>query len=197
MVRAGLSALVSSRWPDATILVAPDFTTAWALASAEIDLCLVDLDMPGASPRAGVKGLMQAAPKLALLVVTGSHDDALLLDLLAMGVAGFASKQLAPPVLEAAIALVLAGGRYVPDRLVELQAIRSTTNAVAGEIRLLSARQREVVRLLVRGLTNKDIARVLDVSPATVKTHVAQIIALTGAVNRTDASVRAQGLGLL
>ena len=61
----------------------------------------------------------------------------------------------------------------------------------------LTLRQIEVVRLLAEGQSNKDIARALGISPATVKTHVAQIIAITGSVNRTGASMRAQSLGLL
>jgi DNA-binding CsgD family transcriptional regulator len=61
----------------------------------------------------------------------------------------------------------------------------------------LTRRQIEVLRLLAQGLSNKDIARELDISPATVKTHVADIIAITGAANRTGASMLAQALGLL
>ena len=61
----------------------------------------------------------------------------------------------------------------------------------------LTRRQIEVLRLLAEGRSNKDIARELGVSPATVKTHVAQVIAITGAANRTGASMRAASLGLL
>lgn len=61
----------------------------------------------------------------------------------------------------------------------------------------LTRRQIEVLRLLAAGQSNKDIARELGVSPATVKTHVAQVIAITGTTNRTGASMRAASLGLL
>jgi len=61
----------------------------------------------------------------------------------------------------------------------------------------LTRRQIEVLRLLAEGRSNKDIARELGVSPATVKTHVAQVIAITGAANRTGTSMRAASLGLL
>jgi DNA-binding CsgD family transcriptional regulator len=60
----------------------------------------------------------------------------------------------------------------------------------------LTPRQIEVAKLLSRGLSNKEIAQALDVSPATVKAHVAQVIAATGARNRTGASARAQAMGL-
>jgi DNA-binding CsgD family transcriptional regulator len=60
----------------------------------------------------------------------------------------------------------------------------------------LTPRQVEVAKLLSQGLSNKEIAQTLDVSPATVKAHVAQVIAATGARNRTGASARAQAMGL-
>ena len=103
--------------------------------------------------------------------------------------------------MTAAINLVLAGGRYLPPRLAELQIptsleapLRPPPQTVVGP---LSPRNLEVVRLMAKGLSNKDIARTLNISPATVKTHVAQVIALIGATNRTDASMRAQRLGLV
>ena len=61
----------------------------------------------------------------------------------------------------------------------------------------LTPRQVEVARLLALGLSNKEIARQLDISPAMVKTHVAQVIAVIGARNRTGASARAKTMGLL
>lgn len=54
-----------------------------------------------------------------------------------------------------------------------------------------------MLALLAQGLSNKEIARELGVAPATVKTHVAQAIAVVGAANRTDAAMRAKGLGLI
>ena len=196
LVREALGGLIARRWPAAEILEAGDFPSAWALAAKGADFCLVDLGMPGADALAGIERLKAAAPDMPLLVVTGSHDDGLLLELLSLGVAGFAPKQSTSAVLLAAIELVLAGGRYLPPRLAELRIVapRPVDRDGAGP---LSARQIDVVKLLAQGLSNKDIARALELSPATVKTHVAQIIAVTGATNRTDASMRARSLGLL
>ena len=196
LVRAALAATVASNWPDAEIVEAVDFPSAWALAATCPDLCLADLDMPGAAPVDGVERLRAAAPDMPVLVVTGSYDDAMMLDLIARGVAGFAPKTLSAAIITAAIRLVLAGGRYLPPRLAELHA-RNDPPPPRAAASALSPRQREVVQLMAQGLSNKDIARVLHVAPATVKSHVAQVIALTGAVNRTDASMRAQRLGLV
>jgi len=196
LVREALAATVAARWPDAAIVHAGDFPTAWAAAARGPELCLADLDMPGASPIEGVAGLRAAAPDMKILVVTGSFDDAMMLDLLAHGVAGFAPKSLTAEVIGAAIALVLAGGRYLPARLAELH-LPPAPLVAAPRPRLLTGRQLEVARLMARGQTNKDIARSLGIAPATIKTHVAQVIALTGAANRTEAAMRAGELGLL
>jgi DNA-binding NarL/FixJ family response regulator len=198
MVREALGGLITRRWPDAEICEAADFPSAWALAARGADFCLVDLDMPGAEPLMGITELQAAAADLPLLVVTGSHDDQLLLELIAQGVAGFAPKQSTTAVLSAAIDLILAGGRYLPPRMADLKALPArSVDPPARRGALLSPRQLEVLRLLAQGKSNKEIAQTLEVSPATIKTHVAQIIALTSATNRIEAAMRARQLGFL
>lgn len=204
LVRDALAATIRRRWPSAEILQAADFPTAWALAGRLPDLCLADLDMPGADARAGIAGILAVAPETRLLVITGLADDRLMLDLLAAGVAGFASKALDADIIAAAIGLVLAGGRYLPPRLAEMAAggvippPPSTPGVRAAPAKdPLTPRQRDVLRLMADGLSNKDIARRLDLSPATVKTHVAHLIAIIGAANRTEASALARGRGLI
>ena len=101
----------------------------------------------------------------------------------------------------AAIDLVLAGGRYMPPRVAELAAQMQGGASPATESRTpkpaVTARQADVLRLVADGYSNKEIARALDLSPATVKTHVAQTIAAIGATNRTEAAIRARALGLI
>lgn len=201
LVRAALAAAIAISWPETEIIEAADFPSACTLAAAGADLCLVDLAMPGAGPVEGVTALRAAAPSTPILVITGSCDDATMVELIGRGVAGFEPKSLTVEVMSAAINLVLAGGRYLPPRLAELQ----IPTSLEAPSRLpqqtafgpLSPRNLDVVRLMAQGLSNKDIARTLNISPATVKTHVAQVIALIGATNRTDASMRAQRLGLV
>lgn len=204
LIREAIAATIRRRWPTVEVLQAADFPTAWAMAARGPDLCLVDLDMPGADSRAGVAGILSAAPETRLLVVTGLDDDQLMLDLLDNGVAGFAPKSLDTEVLAAAIELVMAGGRYLPARLADLatggarsrSAAPATGRESPGRGRL-TPRQREVLRMMAEGLSNKEIARNLSLSPATVKTHVAQIIAAVDAANRTEASVKGRALGLI
>ncbi len=194
LVRDALATMVMARWPAVVVTQAATFPEAWTLAADGPELCLIDLAMPGADPRTGIEGIRRAAPETKVLVVTGTHDDSILLDLIDGGVAGFAEKTANGRVIVAAIELVLAGGRYFPPRLAEAAAAgRGAPNPTA----VLSVRQSEVLALVAEGLGNKEIARRLGVAPGTIKTHVAQAIAAVGGVNRTDAAIRARRQGLI
>ena len=120
-------------------------------------------------------------------------SDTALFDL---GIAGFAPKTSKSAVIEAAIRLVLAGGRYLPPRLVELAAQRGG-GAYAGQNIRLTERQTDVLARIATGKSNKEIARDLNLSPATVKAHIAAVILALGATNRTDATYKARALGLV
>ena len=203
LVRAAIAMAAEEVAGGRPVVTARDFPDAWSVAErAEIRLCLVDLHMPGAEPLEGIRGLQARAPAARFVVVSGSDSDADLLGALELGVDGFVPKSAEPEVLTAALRLVLAGGRYLPARLAELAAApvrpepapSSKAHAPYGR---LSERQVEVLRQMSAGRANKEIARELGLSPATVKTHVAQVIALMGAANRTEAAARARALGLI
>lgn len=194
LVRDALSISVAARWPQAAVWEATDYPSAWAQAEQQPDLCLVDLSMPGSAPREGVAHLMRIAPAAHVMVITGLDDDDLMLALLGDGVAGFISKSANSAVITAAIGLVLAGGRFVPPRVAQL-AVRA--GMVEAKTERLSSRQVEVLRLIGDGETNKEIARTLAISPATVKVHIAQAMSALGAANRTDAAMKARDLGVI
>lgn len=195
------------------VLTATNFAEAWAHAEERTDIVLavVDLHMPGIGGIDGLAGLRERAPGMKIVVLTGSDSDADLLAALAQGVEGFVPKSVEPGVVEAAIRLVMAGGRYLPARVAELAAEGGTrapmtapaspAEAAAPPIEAplgrLSSRQRDVLDQMARGRANKEIAQLLGLSPSTVKTHVAHIIAVVGASNRTEAATRARDLGLV
>ena len=200
MMREALAGAVALGWPEAKIAQAADFPAAWTAAAAQPDLIISDLVMPGASPIEGVRRLRQAAPGAPILVVTGNEEDAVLLALFDLGIAGFAPKTSKSAVIEAGIRLVLAGGRYLPPRIAELAAGRRGPDAAAAIYAAgprLTERQTDVLKLIATGQSNKEIARDLDLSPATIKAHAAAAIAALGAVNRTEAVIKARGLGLI
>jgi two-component system, NarL family, nitrate/nitrite response regulator NarL len=205
LVREALAGTIRLSWPDAQVTEAGDFPSGWVAArTAAPEIILADLMMPGAGPIDGIAGLMKASPASKLLVVTGTEDDALLLDLLDLGVAGFSSKTANSAMIDAAIRLILAGGRFLPPRMAELAAAR----ADSGEVTLIrdeeammasrfSPRQRDVLRLMADGQSTKEIARALDLAPSTVKTHLNQIMINLGVKNRVEASNRARQLNMI
>lgn len=200
LVRAALALVVADlAGPD--VATASDFAEAWVLAEQlnPVTLCVVDLHMPGMTPPEGLSGLKQRAPGAKIVIVTGSDSDEELIDALDLGVDGYVPKTVEPGVVEAALKLVLAGGRYLPDRVADLARHRDPilipprrTEPVAAPYGKLSRRHLDVLDQLERGRSNKDIARLLGLSPATVKTHLAHIYAVLGASNRTEAAMRAR-----
>ncbi len=197
MMRAALSGAVRLIWPDAEVVSVGGFVQAAdTLGARSFDLILCDLAMPGAEPLEGVARLMGLAGPTPILIVTGSEDDRTLLALLDRGVAGFLNKTASGPVVESAIALVAAGGRYLPPRLLDLIGVGAEAGGTRGAPHL-TPRQREVLVLLVKGASNKEIARGLQLSPSTVKVHVAALLAALKARNRAEAVGRAREGGWL
>lgn len=196
MVRQSLGSTMRGLWPDAEQLEAGDFPTSWAMAERAPDLILADLGMPGAEPIAGVRELLARAPDARCLVVTGSDEDATAGELAAIGVAGLVRKTASSAVIEAAAALVARGGRYMPAHIMASAGSRSAPAAPSPRA-ALTDRQRDVLRLMAEGHSNKEIGRLLSIAPDTVKTHVSQIFAELGAVNRADACMKGRSLGLL
>jgi len=198
LVRSALAMAAGAACPGEFVSTARDFPDAWARAETEQPrLCIVDLHMPGAGPLEGLKGVQDRAPDAKIVVVTGSELDAELLAVMRLGVDGFVPKAAETAIFTAALSLVLAGGRYLPPRLLELAEKQPPLAAVEAPLGRLSGRQGDVLRLMAEGRANKEIARELGVSPATVKTHVAQVIAVMGAANRTEAVARARESGLI
>ena len=197
LMRDALGGAVALGWPDAAIAEAADFPSAWSAAEQLPDLIVSDLMMPGSAPVDGIRQLRHVAPNTPVLVITGSEDDELLLQLFDLGIAGFVPKSSRTPIITAAIQLVLSGGLYLPPALLDLVARRGGNAPTPVQRPRLTPRQSDVLRLIAAGRSNKEIARELDLSPATIKAHTAAAIAALSTANRTEAVVVAQAAGLI
>jgi DNA-binding NarL/FixJ family response regulator len=193
MVRLALRVALGPLGPDVGFVEAANAEEALAAAgaNADLDLVLIDIHMPGMGGVEGVRRLRAARPELPVLACSATEDPALVRSLLALGVCGFIPKSDSTSVIQQAVRLVLAGGTYVPPRLLE---VAPAAPAVPARLAALTPRQHDVLRLLAQGKPNKLIARELDISEATVKVHLLAVFRALGARNRTEAVVIAQRL---
>ncbi|HET8774311.1 MAG TPA: response regulator transcription factor [Thermoanaerobaculia bacterium] len=184
VVREGLVAALARR-EDFTI--AASFGSAEELLSSrfEADVILLDLELPGMSG-------IDALPRLAApaLVLTAYASDEQLDAVLRAGARGYLLKGAALEEIERAIRAVARGERYLDPR------VASRVAALAGAPRL-SARERDVLRLVVAGKSNKEIAAALNVAERTVKFHMTSIFNKLGAENRAQAVTIAHERGLV
>lgn len=196
ILREAMVATICKGWPSTVVKEADDYPSAWDAAAQPFDLCISDLVMPGCEPVEGIARLRALQPEMPVIILTGSHDDMIMMRLLAMGVDGFVPKSSSGPVIKAAIDLVLAGGRYLPPQVINLL----TLPEVAGKSLLkpsITSQQRRVMEFLETGHTNKEIAQILGVAPSTVKFHVDGLLERLGVRNRAAIVNTARSLGLL
>lgn len=201
MMREALVGCLRQAYPDAAIAEAGDFPAAWTAAAMGPDLILCDLGMPGASPLDGIAGVQRAAPGTPILVITANEEDDVLIALFEAGIAGFLPKTSGTRIIDAAVRLILSGGRYVPQRLIALAVGKggaapapSVEEAAASR---LTPRQIDVLDQMARGQTNKEIAREFNISPATVKAHAMAAFMALDVSTRAEAVYKAQRLGLI
>jgi DNA-binding NarL/FixJ family response regulator len=158
-----------------------------AAAARPIDMLVVDLAAEDAEFRE-LKAATEAirpAPLVMFAVLAPAEVQAAY----EAGVKGCIPKAAPPELVTAALRLILAGGLYFSD-FSSLSARQRTDPPLRSR---LSSRQLEVLRLIEMGQTNKEIAKALGISVATVKLHVQAILNITGARNRTEAALRARG----
>lgn len=187
LVRAALRDTLGSLEPPPRFLEGGDIAAAMKLATSdpEPDLLLMDLAMPGSHGLEDVRALRQTAPALPIVVVSADENPGTVGALVAMGVAGFIPKSDSAEVIRQAVQLVLAGGTYVPVRYAGATLAGPSHNG-------LTERQVDVLRLLARGRSNKEIARELGITEGTVKVHLLSVFRLLGVRNRTEAVLAAQ-----
>jgi len=192
LMRAALASALADLATDVQFLEAANHAATLAVIEAlpGPDLLLMDLHMPGTDGIEGVRDVRNRAPQVPLAVVSADDDPAAVRSLLALGVSGFIPKTDSPAVIASAVRLILAGGIYVPPRLVAHAGI--VPAASGASVSGLTSRQIDVVRLLARGLSNKAIARELGVSEGTVKVHLLAVFRVLDVRNRTAAVVAAQ-----
>ncbi|MFD0516898.1 response regulator [Paractinoplanes durhamensis] len=204
MVRAGLAAIVGSQDDFEVVGEAGDGAAAIGLAAtAEPDVVLMDVRMPGMDGLAATERLAAIPNPPKVLVLTTFHQDADVFRALKAGASGFLLKDAEPAELVAAIRLVAAGeamlSPVVTRRLIDAFAAGAVTAAPEADPRLaaLTPREREVLHGIARGLSNAEIGGELGIGVGTVKAHVNALLSKLGVASRVQATIVAYDLGLV
>jgi DNA-binding NarL/FixJ family response regulator len=185
-----LRAVVPQACPGADISEAnsqEQVLAAVAAAGREFSLVLLDLNLPGASGLSCLSELRRVVPTTPIVVVSAVGDPKIMQDVIMGGACAFIPKSAPGQVLINALRVILAGGTYMPTGIVA--ALRGGDGTSHSELTL---RQRRVLELLSTGLSNKRIARALDISEITVKAHVTAIFRKLGVTNRVQAGLEAR-----
>ena len=156
------------------------------------DVVLMDVRLgPGIDGLEATRRIAALGLPARVLMLTLHDNPAYVREALAAGAAGYVLKDTGIEDLRAAIGQVLSGQTAIPLGLVNAALRQLAPNRTADAVSALTTRERGVLDLVARGMTNKEIARELAISPATVKAHVERIIAKLGVADRTQAAVLA------
>ena len=197
LVREGF-ALLLSRMPDIEVLAtAADGRQALHAASTmHPDVVLMDLRMPHLDGVEATRRIHQHDPRIAVLILTTYLDDATVLPALRAGARGVLGKDATPDQVREAIAAVHAGRPFLPTST-QAALLADAQGGQSHPAGGLSPRELEVLRLLAEGARNQQIATRLGISTGTVKTHINNVFAKTGARQRREAIAYAAAHGLL
>jgi two-component system nitrate/nitrite response regulator NarL len=204
LFRSGLKFLLQQLDTGLVLDEAGNCTQALERAAARrYDLVLLDLNMPGVSHLDALAALRDAVPDAPVVVLSGEADPNVVRAAIERGAMGFIPKSATPEVLIEALRLVLAHGVYLPLEVLTMNAPAAQPAATVpggGEAMApqpgLTPRQLEVLRYVIQGKPNKVIARELNLSEGTVKTHLSSVLRAFGARNRTEAVYTAAKQGL-
>jgi DNA-binding NarL/FixJ family response regulator len=202
LVADGLRVLVEGLEPATALLWTGTLQEGFELLDRDPDIALVllDLRLPGFSGYSALDRFRHERPEMPVAVLSGSTDRALILGSLERGARGFIPKTANRDETARALARVAAGEIYVPTQAMggdpghpgeprdpHVDELEEAAALAGAAIERMTPRQREVLRLLVHGRSNRLIARELGLSDNTVKIHVSAVLRAIGAANRAQA----------
>lgn len=154
------------------------------------DITLMDLRMPGVSGAEAISQIRGEFPAARIIVLTTFDGDEDIYRAVQAGAQGYLLKDMFFEELEAAIRKVHSGARLIPGSVAERLAARMSSSE-------LTARELEVLRQIVDGKSNKEIGNALNISEATVKSHINNILSKLGVSDRTQAATTALQRGIV
>jgi len=184
-------------------LEAPDIEVVAESASAEAafdealrsrpDVILLDVDMPGMTGLQFIREIQPRLPETKIVMLSASGEDRNVIEAMRRGAAGYLTKDLGPEALQRAVRGIRTGDLPMSRRMAArtLRVFVEGGRAVAGDaspLSMLSSREIQVLSNLADGLTDREIAEALVISPRTVESHVSSILRKLGVRNRAEAA---------
>ncbi len=195
LFREGMKYMLNEMEKNVLILEAATSKKAIEIAenTPDINLILMDLRMPDMDGVSAMKEILMTSPAALIVVLTASERLSDMRMSLQGGAMGYIAKSVSPDIMASALRLVLSGGIYIPPTLITETGHACTTENTGIA---LTPRQTEVIKLIVEGQSNKQIAYLLKLSEATVKAHISAIFKSLNVNNRTQAASIAKKLNL-
>ncbi len=199
MVRDGMKSLLRKLDDHVSIYEAQDYNDAFRIAGthADLDLVLLDLYMPGMPGLDGIRMFRERHPGMVMVVMSAADEPEDIQRIMALGALGYILKSSTSQLILSALQLVLAGGVYMPTQnLVERKSGATARIDPNQKLAALTQRQLSVLKELVSGKSNHQIAEKLQVTEGTVKIHLTSIFRILKVNNRTEALLAAQRMGI-
>lgn len=196
LFRDALRLAVSQTVVDGEIAEADSFDALCTRlrAAPDIDLVLLDLNMPGMNGLSGLLYLRAEFAAVPIVVVSANENPRVVRRALDLGAVGYIPKSAAATAIRDAIGALLAGGAWLPPALGARLPDSAGDAALVALLNTLTPQQSRVLMLLSEGLPNKQIAHAMQVTEATIKAHVSAILHKLGVDNRTQAVIVARQL---
>ncbi len=203
LVREGLKAIVGQSDLQAQCFEAWDEASIWQQLAQhqDLDMVLLDIQLPGLSGIDLLQRIVKERPQLPIIMLSADHDADTVSRTLQLGASGFLPKSSLNQVLISAIRLVASGGVYIPLEALQKSAPKpqpqiNSKPVVSLDSLGLTNRQVDVLRLLLKGMSNKLISRQIDLAEATVKIHIRGILRALNVTSRTEALVKLTDMGI-
>lgn len=196
LYRVGLSLLLKDSLGFRDVVETGTFDEALEILDKrrDIGLALFDLSMPGMGGPDSLAVVRDTYPDVKLAIVSASEDHGNIVKTVANNLGGYIPKSLSETEIAEALGRIMSGQVYVPSAIARgpVPSEPAALAPIPAGFDALTPRQRDVLAGIVRGLSNKEIARELDIAEGTVKIHLAALFAHFSARNRTELATRAQ-----
>lgn len=200
VVRAGLRSLISAEADLKLVGEAASGSDAIDLVTRlRPEVLLLDLSMPDMDGIAVTRKVKEIQPALQVMILTLHDDEALLRTALKAGASGYILKHAAESELISAIHIIVRGDPYIDPSLVHkfLPEVQAKTSQSSSLIEPLTPREKDVLRLIVQGCTNRQVGEELNISVRTVEGHRANILEKLGLHSRVELVRYARENGLI